>query len=164
MSSNTIAESNFEIVRNSPLAAELRDEQCALLAAIIQQRRLCADEILLREGACDDSLHVLVAGKLTVIKKNDVAAQTLSVLGEGSIVGAMGFIDGTPHSATVIAACDTHIFTMRRESFDGVRKAHPETAYQVLKVVVKVAHDIIKRMNLQYVHLTQYASKNNARG
>ena len=56
------------LVKRSPLAVELSDEQCATLADVIKVTGLKTDEFLLEEGHIDDSLHVLMSGKLEVVK------------------------------------------------------------------------------------------------
>ena len=62
------AEVAKSLVKNSPLAVELSDDQCSVLAGIIRVAGLKAGEFLLQEGEVDDSLHVLVSGRLEVVR------------------------------------------------------------------------------------------------
>ena len=145
------------MVKKSPLAAELSDEQCAVLAKVIKVTGLKADEFLLEEGHIDDSLHVLVTGKLEVVK-NDAGGDyiTLHILQPGDMAGELGFIDGAPHSAGLRAIGDCEVFNIHRADLEDLLAKNPDLVYKVMRAMMRTVHKTVRRLNTQYAQLTDY--------
>ena len=57
------------LVLDSSIGDELSEEEAGVLAALMDYRELGEGELLIEEGTSDDSLHVLLSGKLEVVKK-----------------------------------------------------------------------------------------------
>ena len=152
------------MVKNSPLAAELSDDQCATLAAVIKVTGLKANEFLLEEGHIDDSLHVLMTGKLEVVK-NDQGGDfvTLHVLQPGDIAGELGFIDGAPHSAGLRAVSDCEVFNIHRADLEGLIAQDPDLVYKVMRAMMRTVHKTVRRLNVQYMQLTDYIVREQGR-
>ncbi len=154
----------YDILRSSPFAVELTDEQCKELAKVIETRRLKDGEVLIQEGHSDNSLHVIMSGMLAVVKESGGGeSTTLHILKVGDLAGALGFIDGLEHSATLTSIGDTEVFTLRRESFEALLNTDPLIVYRVMRSIVRSVHAIVRRMNNQYVELTNYISKQHGR-
>jgi CRP/FNR family cyclic AMP-dependent transcriptional regulator len=153
-----------EMIRNAPLAIELTDEQCAVLAEIVTIRRLHNDETLIREGKIDNSLHVVVRGMLAVVKAaGGGEGLTLHILKAGDLAGELGFVDGMEHSATLRAIGETEVFTLQRERLESLLEEHPMIVYRVMRGIIRSVHSIVRRMNAQYVELTNYITKQHGR-
>ncbi len=111
-------------LKQSHLGRELSPEQVATLAAHLVFRDLKSDEVLVREGASDDHLYVIVSGVLGVIKNAATPeAVTLFALNAGDLVGELSFIDQTPHYASLVALGPTRVFGLERESPRGFAAA-----------------------------------------
>lgn len=152
------------LIRNSPLSEELSDRQCATLASIIKVAGLKANEFLLEEGQVDDSLHVLVTGKLEVVKSDQGGEYVaLHVLQPGDMAGELGFIDGMPHSAGLRAVSDCEVFNIHREDFETLIGKDPDLTYKVMRSIVRTVHKILRRMNFQYTQLTDYITHQHGR-
>ncbi len=146
-----------QLVGNSPLGAELSDKQCATLAGIIKVAGLREGEYLLKEGQFDDSLHVVVSGKLEVVKSDQGGEQvTLAVLHPGDMAGELGFVDGAPHSAGLRALGECEVFNIHRAEFEALIPKDPDLVYKVMRAVMRTVHRILRRMNFQYTQLTDY--------
>lgn len=155
---------NFSYLRNSTLAANLSDDQVETLAAIFYCRSLEDDEILFTEGGTDENLHIITCGRLAVTRETGGGDSiTLHVLKEGDIAGEMGFIGGHPHTATLRAIGRSTICTIERERFEELLEIDPWLVYRVMQNIVKVVHDILRRMNAQHVEMTNYISKQHGR-
>ena len=152
------------LVKSSPLAVELSDEQCDTLAAVIKVSGLKADQFLLEEGHIDDSLHVLMSGKLEVVK-NDTGGDyvTLHVLQPGDIAGELGFIDGAPHSAGLRAIGDCEVFNIHRADLESLIAKDPDLVYRVMRAMMRTVHKIVRRLNVQYMRLTDYIVREQGR-
>ena len=151
-------------VRGSRLAQDISEEECAVLAEITTVRTLPDDEVLIAEGAVDDSLYVMLSGKIGVTKQTAGDEDTtLHVLCAGEFAGQMGFVDGKEHTATLKALGGAEVLVLKREDLESRLETHPNLVYQVMRSVVRSGHEILRRMNNQYVELTNYISKTHGR-
>jgi CRP/FNR family transcriptional regulator, cyclic AMP receptor protein len=151
---------DFASLRRSPLSEGLTDEQLMALTAITFCRQLADQEVLIEEGKVDNSLYVITEGALAVTRdmgKGDYT--TIHVLRTGDLAGEMGFVSGRPHTATLRSLGRTHVCSFEREPFEQLLKDHPWMVYQVMRNIVEVGHDILRRMNAQYVELTKYVTR-----
>nr|VFJ45297.1 MAG: Cyclic nucleotide-binding domain-containing protein [Candidatus Kentron sp. DK]VFJ56912.1 MAG: Cyclic nucleotide-binding domain-containing protein [Candidatus Kentron sp. DK] len=154
----------FEILRKSPIAANMTDDECRVLATIPNSRILANDEELLSEGHIDNSLHVIVEGMLAVTKDTGNGDWiTLHILRAGDLAGELGFIDGRPHSATLRSVGETTIFTFERDRLEKVLETSPWMVYRLMQAIVQAIHEILRRMNNQHVELTNYITKQHGR-
>jgi CRP/FNR family cyclic AMP-dependent transcriptional regulator len=158
------AETHYQIVCMSPLGVELTEDECRALADVTSIRRLADGEVLIEEGRIDNALHVIISGRLEVVRRtggDDYV--TLHVLREGDFAGEMGFIDGTEHSATLRAMGDTEVYSLTRDGLESLIDTHPRTVYQAMRAIIRQVHAILLRMNQQYVEMNNYISKQHGR-
>ena len=154
----------LETLRSAPITANMTDEERRVLAHIPELRTLRNDEVLLAEGHIDNSFHLIVEGMLAVTKDTGGGDWiTLQILRSGDIAGELGFIDGRPHSATLRSVGETKIFSFGRERLEAVLEEHPWVVYRLMQSIVQVVHDIVRRMNNQYVEMTNYITKQHGR-
>lgn len=152
------------VIADSPLGKELTASQCADLANIVSLRSLDDDDYLLEEGLTESSLYVVIRGKIEVVKNTGGdEAITLHVLKTGDMAGAMGFIDGTPHSASLRALGNTEVLALDRADLEGLLASDAMLVYRVMRAIVRTVHDILRRMNLQHVEMSNYISKAHGR-
>lgn len=153
-----------ETIARSPLGAELDPQGCRTLAGVMQARRLRDDETLIDEGRSDSALYLVASGRLAVTRTTGIGdSVTLHLLKTGDIAGEMGFLDGEPHSATLRALGEAEIYSLTREALERLLDAHPRLVYNVMRAVVRTVHAILLRMNVQYVELTNYITKQHGR-
>jgi len=157
------AKSNLDMVRNSPLGRDLTGAQCEALAEIVEVRTLSKDEFLIREGEVDNKLYVSVSGEILVTKNSGASEEQLHVLGPGSVAGAMGFIDGLEHSASLKANSTTEVFAIERTKFESLVNSNPMVAYQVMRTIVRDIHSIVKKMNTSHVEFSNYINRHHGR-
>src|SRR5215217_196589 len=94
-----------EAVRTSPLAAGLSQQQIEVLAGLIGRETFAAGEVIAREGTVDDRLVVVVDGTLDVVRHRGTPDETvLATLRTGDLAHELGFLDGTPRYATLVAS------------------------------------------------------------
>ena len=154
----------YDILHASPFAAELTDAQCRELSKIISVRSLKEGEVLIKEGHSDNSLHVVISGMLAVMKDSGAGESiTLHILKAGDLAGALGFIDGMEHSATLSSIGNTELFSLQRDAFEALLATDPAIVYRVMRSIVRAVHGIVRRMNNQHVELTNYINKQHGR-
>ena len=152
------------LIVHSSLGAELSDEEAATLGALMTERELADGDFLFEDGTSDDALHVILIGKLEVVKRtagDDLAS--LAVLRDGELAGELSFIDGAPHTVGLRALCETHVLSLAREAFEGIVDSNPQLVYKVMRAVARSAHRIVHRMNTEFVELSNYNFKQHGR-
>lgn len=155
---------HVEIIKNSPLGKDLSETHCQILAAIIEVRNLEKGEELLSEGHVDHTLYVPISGKISVIKNaGGGQEEQLHVLVPGALAGAMGFLDGKEHSATLRALTDTQVFCIEQPKFERLISSEPTIVYQVMRAIVRDIHGIVKNMNNSHVEFSNYINKQHGR-
>ena len=146
------------------LNEDITESECVVLTAAFTLQKLSVDEVLLREGEQDDALYIVIDGDLVATRDAGGGEYvTLSHLKPGDIAGAMGFIDGSSHSATLRANKDSHVLTLHRDVLEGMVDTHPQLVYKVMKMIIRSVHQTLLRMNRQFVEMNNYIMKEHGR-
>ena len=148
----------------SKLATELTPEQCEVLARSMTSRDLRPSDVLVREGDSDDHLYVIVNGSLAVVKAAGTSNEvTFNVMRPGDVVGELSFLDGATRFASLVAMADTHVLGLSRGDLEALLDRDPHLVYRVMRAIVRVVHDIQRRLSMQTVELTNYLYKTHGR-
>lgn len=151
-------------IQQSSLGVELDDRQTEVLAGLGNVSKLAEGQYLIEEGTSDDSLHILLDGKLEVVKSAGMGEEvTLHVLREGDMAGQLSFVDSVPHSLGLRALCACEVFSLKRDDFESLITSEPHLVYKVMCAIMRSAHKILHRMNLQHVELSNYVYKQHGR-
>lgn len=100
-------------------------------------------DVLIQEGHTQDSLFLVVSGKLHV--QTDVAGRAvlLGILKAGDTVGEVNIFDSGTASASVISNTFSQIWKIDRARLEQYLEAHPRTAARLL---VNVSTQLSKRL------------------
>jgi CRP/FNR family cyclic AMP-dependent transcriptional regulator len=154
----------IEALRGSPIASSLSVEQSQVLAGLTSLRACAQGEVLGREGAVDDRLLVVIDGSLAVLKHMGTANETLlAALHGGEFAHELGFLDGTPRYASLVATQPTHVLVLRRDALESLIDSHPRILYAVMCAIVRAVHAIQTRLSVQAAELTNYVVKQHGR-
>lgn len=93
------------------------------LAAESDRRVLRRGEVLVREGDPSDRFFIVLSGRFTVHKEE--SAGWVAEIGQGELVGEVGFFAGLPRMATVLAARDSIVLEIRGNQFEKAAVALP---------------------------------------
>lgn len=157
-------ENAAKLILDSSLGSELTEEEAATLSSLMEMRPLEDGDYLTNEGVTDDSLHVLMEGKLEVVKKAGADEfATLGILRDGELAGELSFVDGAPHTVGLRALCDSRVFSLKRDAFEGLVEEHPAIVYKVMRAIVRSAHKTLSRMNYEFIELSNYIFKQHGR-
>lgn len=107
-------------------------EDWALVVGHCERRRFRAGEVVVRFGDVDRSLLIVVEGNLEAVAERRGRRRMLSPAPAGSVVGELGFLDGRPRSATVVATTDGELLRMSMTSFETLAAANPRLGRMVL--------------------------------
>ena len=151
-------------ILKSSLGTELSEDEAELLGGLMSLQALTDGDFLIEEGGADDSLHVLLEGKLEVVKRTGAGeVASLAILREGDLAGELSFIDGAPHTVGLRALCDSQVLSLKRQDFEDLIDKHPKLIYKVMRTVVRSAHNIVHRMNFEFIELSNYIFKQHGR-
>ena len=146
------------------LSENIDEKECEILTGAFKLEKLSADDVLLREGEKDDALYIVIDGDIVVTR--DACGDEfviLSHLKAGDVAGAMGFIDGNSHSATLRASKDSHVLALHRDVLEGMLDEHPQLVYKVMKMIVRSVHQTLLRMDQKFVQMNNYIMKEHGR-
>lgn len=154
----------YQVLRPSRLAAELNDEQCRTLAAAMQLRDLREGEVLVREGAPDEHFYLIASGFLGVVKSAGTSDQvTLNTLTAGDFAGELSWLDGEKRYASLIAAAPTRVIGLERTKLEALLDRDPLLVYRVMRAIVRVVHQLQRRLWMQQSELSNYIYKQHGR-
>ena len=140
-----------------PFVNEIEEDECDRLADIMTVRRLEKGDILIEQGKKDNSLYILISGRLQVNRSTGGNKHvTLACIREGEMAGEMGFLDDSEHSATLMADDTSEILQINRKDLEGLLEKHPQTVYKLMRAIAREVHKITQRMNMQFVEMSNY--------
>jgi len=153
-----------EVVGACPLAAGLSPPQVDVLASVVELHAFAGGDVLAREGAIDDRLVVVVDGTLDVIRHPGTPAETvLATLHAGDLAHELGFLDGTPRFATLVATSPTRVLMLDRARLESLIEAEPRVLYAVMCAILRAVHRLQTRLSVQAAELTNYVVKQHGR-
>jgi CRP/FNR family cyclic AMP-dependent transcriptional regulator len=161
---NTREISLHEAVRTSPLGAGLSQQQVEVLAGLVRREAFDAGEVIAREGTVDDRLVIVVDGTLDVVRHRGTPAETvLATLRAGDLAHELGFLDGTPRYATLVATSKAHVLMLERERLESLIDSNARVLYAVMRAIVRTTHQLQVRLSMQATELTNYVVKQHGR-
>ena len=79
------------------------------------------------------------------------------------MVGELSFLDGSTRYASLVALADTRVLGLSRDALEGLLESRPRLVYRVMRAIVRVVHDIQRRLSMQTTELTNYLYKTHGR-
>jgi CRP-like cAMP-binding protein len=157
-------ETRFETLRGSRLAADLNEDECRVLSALVSVRDLADGEVLAPEGTADNHLYVVAQGELDIIRNSDSEGRVIAArLGAGDLAGELNFVDGTTRQTALVAQGSARVLGLERERLESLLATHPTIVYHVMRAIVRTVHETQRRLSLQAVELVNYIYKQHGR-
>jgi CRP-like cAMP-binding protein len=152
-----------EPIVDSSLGHELKRNECEVLATIMGVRQLKDGEILVKEGENDNTLFLLIGGKLEVRSTIDGVDTKVYTMKIGECAGTRAFVDLAPRRATLKAVGNTTVYTMEPKAFEVLIESHPRVVYKVMRGLFRLTHMNLMRMNIETKELANYIHKTGGR-
>jgi CRP-like cAMP-binding protein len=153
-----------DLIRQCAFGEELGTEDCRVLGHATTIRELREGETLFSEGSSDDRLYIIIEGKMCVAKRMGGGDESvLHMLRDGDLAGELAFIDSAPHAVTVRALAKTRVLILERGKFESLLETNPKVLYDVMRSIIRRVHATLKRMNLQYIEMNNYITKEHGR-
>ncbi len=130
--SNTV-----DFLRKQLLFAGLSEEDLIWPELISEPVSIATGEFLMKEGGAGDGLYIASEGEFEVIKRSGNQDVVLAVRGPGEIFGELSLLNGTPHSASVRALKDAHLFKISGAVFRDLLATRPQATLAILRTVTE---------------------------
>src|SRR5690606_32601597 len=123
-------------LRRVSLLAGLPLERLQAVERIATESEYAAGETIVREGDPGDELFLLVEGRVEVWKaRGTPAAARINTLGPGDYFGEMAVLDGSPRSATLVAAEPVRVLVLAGARLRELVQEMPEIAFDLMRVL-----------------------------
>jgi CRP-like cAMP-binding protein len=108
--------------------ADLHEADQAVVLQYTQTRLYDAGEFAVRRGEADRSFFIIARGSFGVLVPTDEGPERVRVLEPGDLFGEVGFFDGLPRSADVVALEASEALVLTQAAFQRLRLTHPRLA------------------------------------
>lgn len=127
-----------KFLRN-PLFKGLSKKEIKELLSIAIRREYAPGEVIVEEGAPSDEMFIIEEGMTRVVKKLPGGGEReLTSLSTGALFGEVGFIDGLPRSASVVAITPTKVLVFSRRRIKNFFKKNPILFAHFMENIAKV--------------------------
>jgi NTE family protein len=121
-----------------PLFESIEPNVLSTIAADCEWFSVPGGQELFRQGDKEESLYVVLSGRLGAFIRNDDGKDVLvRQMLRGETVGEMAVLSGESRSATVVALRDTELIRLAKRAFDKLIDEHPKSLRFVTNLLVK---------------------------
>ena len=117
-----------------PFLKSLGQKEIEEMAYALNMRHFMKDETIIRQGEPGKLFHLIFKGQVGVYRSKLFGKTLLAKLSPGEFFGEIALIENVPRTATVLGLEDGEMFTLNRESFEGVLLKNPEIATIIKQV------------------------------
>jgi CRP-like cAMP-binding protein len=108
--------------------ADLHEADLAIVLEYTQARIYASGEYAVRQGETDRSFFIISHGSFEVLVPSRDGPRRVRVLEPGDLFGEVGFFDGSPRSADVVALEEAEALVLTQNAFQRLRLTHPRLA------------------------------------
>ncbi len=124
-----------ELLRATPLFAELSDEDLERLASHTEPMHLEPGDYLIREGDPAEDLYVITAGEVDITKRSGNADVYLNRVGAGSIQGEIAGLERGTRMASVRAVGQVDILRIPYAALGDLLAAGPDAVLALVRTI-----------------------------
>jgi len=138
-------------LRDAPLLGGLADEDLAWLDAAMPVVDVKPGDLLIRAGDASDRLYLLLVGSVVVRLPSETggSGRRINVFHPGMCFGEMGFLDGSPRSADVVATSAVVARVIDRALFTRLEKERPNATIRLLEGLARQLSSNLRRSNAE---------------
>lgn len=124
-----------DILTSLALFAELSTAQRKMVLASMKQRAITRGEVLVRQGDASSSLFIVLHGSFQAVRDDNPVP--IAEIHAGELIGEIGFLGGTPRTATVTAIRDAAILELDGAAYARIAKESPAVVSAMLAAVAR---------------------------
>lgn len=138
------------------LFGDMGPRELEILSDYLEAWRVDAGEYLFREGEKGDSLAVVVAGRVEILKDDGHGKlRPVAVLATGTALGEMALVDGEPRSATAVMSETGTLLVLHLTEFDRLLQDRPVLAFRILKKITRALSQKLRQTTGRLVDLLE---------
>lgn len=115
-----------------PLLASLRNEDRDALTPLCRLGTYEKNDVVFREGDPAERIHLLVTGRVKIVKAAGARDVIIEILGDGEPVGAVAVFERRPFPATAIALEPSTILSIPEREFFALLEKRPDMTRHLL--------------------------------
>ena len=120
--------------------------QIEAMVKYMSVRKAAKDSILIREGAVESFMCIIISGKVRIEKEDENGSKKfITYVGPGQILGELSLNDEEPRSASAVAAEDVTFLMLTRDDFDRMSTEMPLLAVKLLLRIIKGLGERLRR-------------------
>lgn len=123
-------------LKSVPLFANLDVDDLFYLAQITEEQTFPSNTMIFKEGDMGDSLFLLLAGEVDILRITEQEAHLLTTLGPKDFFGEMAILSEEPRSASVRTRSQVTALVIEKEEFKGILNRRPEIAQEIIRVLI----------------------------
>ncbi len=133
-----------ETLRASPLFANLNEDEMEMIAELCKERTYKPGEVVFREGEIGDSLYIVDAGEVDILRDSpNGEKKAIATIRGGDFFGEMSLIDKEYRSATVAAKNEASILNLTNDDLHAFAKVY-KNGFTL--IVINIARVLSKRL------------------
>lgn len=129
-----------------PLLASLRSEDREALSPLCRLNTFEKNDVIFREGEPAERIHLLVTGRVKIVKAAGSRDVIIEILGEGEPVGAVAVFERRPFPASAIALEPSTILSIPEREFFALLEKRPEMTRHLLSGLTMRLMTVNKRI------------------
>jgi CRP-like cAMP-binding protein len=108
--------------------ADLHEADQTVVLQYTQARLYAPGQFAVRRGEVDRSFFIISRGSFEVLVPTEGISKRVRLLKPGDLFGEVGFFDGLPRSADVVALEESEALVLTQAAFQRLRLTHPRLA------------------------------------
>ena len=138
------AESSFHILDGifSGLSRAEFDE----LIEMLNERTVQKGETIIKEGAKDDSLFIIISGRVKVVTSHKKREVELAILEAGDFFGEVALLTKKTRTASIVAEETCSLLEMSRSNFDVLSDSYPQLRHTLETALERRAAATVERL------------------
>lgn len=122
----------------------LPTEELNRLATMTRRQTFAPEEWIVREGETTSEMFIIEEGRVRVEADTRDGCRVLTELGRGDFFGEMSLLTGEQRTANVVAATETRVVVLDRETVSPLLAANPQLAELISRVLAERQHRLLE--------------------
>lgn len=146
---------DLEALKQASLSCFLSEADLERVFNAGKQVYLKKGQVLFSEGAFQETMYIILSGKVEVYKKH----KHIAVRETGDFLGEMALVESKPRSASVRALADTEVLEIDKETFFKYFASNPKVVWEILKDVSARNREDLEVIDTGYLEIRNSREK-----